>query len=249
MVKLSVNLNKIATLRNARGGNVPNVLQVAIDVQKFGGQGITLHPRPDERHITYKDVYEINSVITTELNIEGNPTEKFMKLVLDVKPSQVTLVPDSRYAITSNSGWNTFLYQDFLTDKIKKLKNHGIRTSIFLDPKPELVSYAAKTGTDRIELYTGHFAIGYADKKWNCIDPYIQTAKIAVNNHMLINAGHDLSLDNISFLIEKIPNISEVSIGHALINESIYMGLENTIQSYLKRIHKASKYKKNDTAF
>ncbi|WP_185861271.1 pyridoxine 5'-phosphate synthase [Blattabacterium cuenoti] len=237
MVKLSVNLNKIATLRNARGGNIPNVLQVAIDVQKFGCNGITIHPRPDERHITYKDVYDINSVITTELNIEGNPIEKFMKLVLEVKPSQVTLVPDSEYAITSNCGWNTFLYQDLLTHKINKLKDCGIRTSIFLDPKPELVSYAAKTGADRIELYTGYFAIGYANKKWNCIDPYINTAKMIVKNHMLINAGHDLNLDNISFLIRKIPNISEVSVGHALIHESLYMGLENTIQSYLKKIH------------
>jgi pyridoxine 5''-phosphate synthase len=242
MVKLSVNLNKIATLRNARRGNIPDVLQVAKDVQKFGCQGITLHPRPDERHITYQDVYDISSVITTELNIEGNPTENFMKLVLDVQPSQVTLVPDSYDAITSDSGWNTFLYQDFLYDRIKKLKDNGIRTSIFLDPKPELVSYAAKTGADRIELYTGHFAIGYANKKWNCLDPYIDTAKIIIKNHMSINAGHDLNLDNISFLIEKIPNISEISIGHALINESIYIGLENTIQCYLKRIYKASKY-------
>ncbi|WP_185867144.1 pyridoxine 5'-phosphate synthase [Blattabacterium cuenoti] len=240
MVKLSVNLNKIATLRNARGGNTPNVLQVAIDVQKFGSQGVTIHPRPDERHITYKDVYEISSVITTELNIEGNPTDQFMKLVLDVKPTQVTLVPDSEDAITSNSGWNTFLYQDFLTDKIKKLKDCGIRTSVFLDPKPELVSSVAKTGADRIELYTGYFAIEYALKKWNCIYPYVHTAKAAMNHHMLVNAGHDLNLDNISFLIEKIPNISEVSIGHALINESIYMGLENTIQSYLKKIDKVS---------
>ncbi|AFJ91032.1 pyridoxine 5'-phosphate synthase [Blattabacterium sp. (Blaberus giganteus)] len=246
MVKLSVNLNKIATLRNARGGNIPNVLQVAIDVQSFGSHGITVHPRPDERHITYKDVYDISSVISTELNVEGNPTEKFMKLVLDVKPAQVTLVPDPYEAITSNSGWNTFLYQDFLTNKIKKLKNCGIRTSIFLDPKPELVSYAAKTGSDRIELYTGYFATGYANKKWNCIDPYINTAKAIVAHHMFINAGHDLNLDNISFLIEKIPNISEVSIGHALIHESIYMGLENTIQSYLKKI---IKNKQNDTIF
>ncbi|WP_185871647.1 pyridoxine 5'-phosphate synthase [Blattabacterium cuenoti] len=245
MVKLSVNLNKIATLRNARGGDTPNVSQVAIDVQKFGCQGITVHPRPDERHIRYKDVYDISSIITTELNIEGNPTEKFMKLVLDVKPSQVTLVPDPINAITSNSGWNTFLYQDFLTDRIRKLKENGIRTSIFLDPKPELVSYAAKTGADRIELYTGYFATGYASKKWNCIEPYIDTAKIAVSNHMLINAGHDLNLDNIYFLIEKIPNISEVSIGHSLIHESLYMGLENTIQSYLKRIHKVSKSNKH----
>ncbi|BBA17521.1 pyridoxine 5'-phosphate synthase [Blattabacterium cuenoti] len=236
MVKLSVNLNKIAILRNSRGSGIPNVVQVAIDAQKFGCHGITIHPRPDERHITYKDVYDISSVITTELNVEGNPTEKFMKLVLDVKPSQVTLVPDSENAITSSSGWNTFLYQDFLTDKIKKLKAHGIRTSIFLDPKPELVSHAAKTGTDRIELYTGPFSIGYNNKKMDCIDPYVDTAKLILNHHMSINAGHDLNLDNISFLIEKIPYILEVSVGHALIKESIYMGLENTIQSYLKRL-------------
>ncbi|WP_185863252.1 pyridoxine 5'-phosphate synthase [Blattabacterium cuenoti] len=248
MVRLSVNLNKIATLRNARGGNIPDLLQVAIDVQKFGCQGITIHPRPDGRHITYKDVYDINSVITTEFNIEGNPSEKFMKLVMDIKPSQVTLVPDSDNAITSDSGWNTFLYQDFLTDKIRKLKNHGIRTSIFLDPNPELVSYAAKTGADSIELYTGYFSVGYSENKWNSINPYIETAKIIVKNKMFIHAGHDLNLDNIYFLIEKIPNISEVSIGHALICESIYMGLENTIQSYLKRIHKA-RIKKNDTIF
>ncbi|WP_185857955.1 pyridoxine 5'-phosphate synthase [Blattabacterium cuenoti] len=248
MVKLSVNLNKFATLRNARGGNIPNVLQVAADVQSFGCHGITVHPRPDERHITYKDVYDISSVITTELNVEGNPTEKFMRLVLDVKPSQVTLVPDSENTITSNSGWDTFLYQDFLTQKIKKLKNKGIRSSIFLDPNPKMVSYAARTGADVIELYTGYFAIGYANRKWNCIDSYIDTAKNIVKNHMFINAGHDLNLDNISFLIDKIPNISEVSIGHALINESIYMGLENTIQTYLKRICKASK-SENDITF
>ncbi|WP_341653727.1 pyridoxine 5'-phosphate synthase [Blattabacterium cuenoti] len=241
MVRLSVNLNKIALLRNARGGNIPNIVQVAIDVQKFGCHGITIHPRPDERHITYKDVYDISSVISTELNVEGNPTEKFMKLVLDVKPTQVTLVPDSEYATTSTSGWNTFLYQDFLTDKIKTLKDYGIRTSIFLDPKPELVLYASKTGADRIELYTGPFSIGYENKKWNCIDPYVNTSKIVVSHHMSINAGHDLNLNNISFLIEKIPNLSEVSIGHALIIESIYMGLENTIQSYLKIFRKVEK--------
>ncbi|WP_185872225.1 pyridoxine 5'-phosphate synthase [Blattabacterium cuenoti] len=238
MVKLSVNLNKIATLRNARGGNIPNLLQVAVDVQKFGCQGITIHPRPDERHITYKDVYNIRSIIKTELNIEGNPTDKFMELVLNVKPDQVTFVPDKNDAITSNSGWDMINYHHFLTKKVKKLKIHGIKTSIFLDPNPELVVYAAKTGVDSIELYTGNFSIEYAKKKLNCIHPYIQTAKEAVKNNLFINAGHDLNLDNISFLIEKIPYISEVSIGHALISESLYMGLENTIQSYLKRIHR-----------
>ncbi|WP_185876834.1 pyridoxine 5'-phosphate synthase [Blattabacterium cuenoti] len=236
MVKLSVNLNKIATLRNARGGKIPNLLQVAIDVQKFGGQGITIHPRPDERHITYQDVYDISSVIKTELNIEGRPTNKFMDLVLEVKPDQVTLVPDEYNAITSNSGWDTIFHCNFLTKKIKQLKNHGIRTSIFLDPNPELVIYAAKTGTDRIELYTGNFSFGYAKKEWNCIDPYIETSEKAIENNISVNAGHDLNLDNISFLIEKIPFLSEISIGHALISESLYMGLENTIQTYLKKI-------------
>ncbi|AWU42412.1 pyridoxine 5'-phosphate synthase [Blattabacterium punctulatus] len=243
MVKLSVNLNKIATLRNSRGGNIPNVLQVAIDIQKFGANGITIHPRPDERHISYKDVYDIKSIITTELNIEGNPINKFMKLVLDILPNQVTLVPDLENVITSNSGWNTILYQDLLTEKINKLKDHGIRTSIFLDPNPKLVPYAANTGADRIELYTENFSIGYANKKWNCIHPYIITAKEAMNYHLLVNAGHDLNLENISFLIEKIPNIEEVSIGHSLISDSLYMGLENTIQTYLKKIYKSCKKK------
>ncbi|WP_185862140.1 pyridoxine 5'-phosphate synthase [Blattabacterium cuenoti] len=236
MAKLSINLNKIATLRNARGGDVPNILQVAIDVQKFGGEGITIHPRPDERHITYKDVYDISSVIKTELNIEGRPIDKFMKLVLDVKPSQVTLVPDSDNVITSNSGWNPIVHKNFLTKIIKKLKDHGIRTSIFLDPNPKFVPYAAKTGADRIELYTGFFSKGYAIKECGCINPYIKTANQAIKNCMQINAGHDLNLDNISFLIKKIPFIAEVSIGHSLISEALYMGLENTIQSYLKKI-------------
>ncbi|AWU39065.1 pyridoxal phosphate biosynthetic protein [Blattabacterium punctulatus CPU2] len=244
MVKLSVNLNKIATLRNSRGGDIPNVLQVAIDIQKFGANGITIHPRPDERHISYKDVYDIKSIITTELNIEGNPiNKKFMKLVLDILPNQVTLVPDLENVITSNSGWNTIFYQDLLTEKINKLKDHGIRTSIFLDPNPKLVPYAANTGTDRIELYTENFSIGYANKKWNCIHPYIITAKKAMNYHLSVNAGHDLNLENISFLIEKIPNIEEVSIGHSLISDSLYMGLENTIQTYLKKIYKSCKKK------
>ncbi|WP_185858522.1 pyridoxine 5'-phosphate synthase [Blattabacterium cuenoti] len=236
MVKLSVNLNKIATLRNARGGNIPNLLQVAKDVQSFGCHGITLHPRPDERHITYKDVYDIRSVIVTELNIEGRPTDKFMELVLNVKPDQVTLVPDLDNVITSNSGWNPIIYQDFLKKKIKKLKESGIRTSIFLNPNPEFIPFVKKIGADRIELYTGYFSIGYFKKKWNCIDPYIKTALKAINYHIKVNAGHDLDLDNISFLIKKIPFIEEVSIGHSLISEALYMGLENTIQSYLKRI-------------
>ncbi|WP_185850382.1 pyridoxine 5'-phosphate synthase [Blattabacterium cuenoti] len=241
MVKLSVNINKIATLRNARGGNIPNLLQVAIDIQKFGGEGITIHPRPDERHITYKDVYDLDKVIETELNIEGNPTEKFMELVLDVKPNQVTLVPDTDNDITSNCGWNTFLHQNFLTEKIKKLKRGGIRTSIFLDPIPEMVIYAKKIGADGIELYTGDYSIGFMNNQLNCINTYIKTAEIARMNQLFVNAGHDLNLDNLSFLIKSIPYIMEISIGHALISESLYLGLENTIQSYLKRIKKIYK--------
>ncbi|WP_185870505.1 pyridoxine 5'-phosphate synthase [Blattabacterium cuenoti] len=236
MIQLSVNLNKIATLRNARGGEIPNLLQVAIDVQKFGAQGITVHPRPDERHITYKDVYDLNSILTKEFNIEGRPIKKFMKLVLDILPDQVTLVPDYDHVITSNSGWNPILYQNLLTETISKLKDHGIRTSIFLDPNPKFVPYVAKTGADRIELYTGNFAIGYANKKWDCINPYVLTAREAIKNHLLVNAGHDLNLENISFLIKKIPNLVEVSIGHSLISDSLYMGLENAIQTYLKKI-------------
>ncbi|WP_185881906.1 pyridoxine 5'-phosphate synthase [Blattabacterium cuenoti] len=239
MTKLSVNLNKIATLRNARGGNIPNLLQIAKDVQKYGAHGITIHPRPDERHITYKDVYDLKSIVKTELNIEGRPINKFMNLVLDIIPNQVTLVPDSNNVITSNSGWDAIRYQDLLTETVKKLKDHGIRTSIFLDPNPKLVPYAANTGTDRIELYTGNFAVGYANKRWNCIDPYIITSKEAINYHLSVNAGHDLNLENISFFIENIPSIVEVSIGQALISDSLYMGLENTIQTYLKRIYKA----------
>ncbi|WP_185869614.1 pyridoxine 5'-phosphate synthase [Blattabacterium cuenoti] len=236
MTKLSVNLNKIATLRNARGGKIPNLMQTAIDVKKFGCHSITVHPRPDARHITYQDVYNLSSIRTIQLNIEGFPSDNFMKLVLDVNPYQVTLVPDSENVITSNKGWNTIVYLNFLTKKIKKLKDHGIRTSIFLDPNPKLVSYAAKTGTDRIELYTGNFSIGYNNNELDCIIPYIETAKKAINHHLLINAGHDLNLDNIYFLIKNIPSIVEVSIGHALISEAIYMGLENTIQCYLKKI-------------
>lgn len=241
MVKLSVNINKIATLRNSRGGNIPNLLQVAMDIQKFGGEGITIHPRPDERHITYKDVYDLDKVIETELNIEGNPTEKFMELVLDVKPNQVTLVPDTDNDITSNCGWNTFLHQNFLTKKINKLKRVGIRTSIFLDPIPEMVIYAKKIGADGIELYTGDYSIGFMNNQLNCINNYIKTAEIARMNQLFVNAGHDLNLDNLSFLIKSIPYIMEISIGHALISESLYLGLENTIQSYLKRIKKIYK--------
>ncbi|MCT4013904.1 pyridoxine 5'-phosphate synthase [Elizabethkingia anophelis] len=236
MTKLSVNINKIATLRNARGGDVPSVTQIAIDAQKFGAQGITIHPRPDERHITRKDVYDLKPLVTTEFNIEGNPHRSFIDMVLDVKPEQVTLVPDADDAITSNAGWDCKTHLDKLTDIIAEFKNAGIRTSIFLDPDPAMVEYAAKTGTDRIELYTEAYAKNYPKDKDAAIKPYYETALRATEFGLGINAGHDLSLDNLKFFADKIPNLLEVSIGHALISEALYLGLENTIQSYLKRL-------------
>ncbi|OPC31644.1 pyridoxine 5'-phosphate synthase [Elizabethkingia anophelis] len=236
MTKLSVNINKIATLRNARGGDVPSVTQIAIDAQKFGAQGITIHPRPDERHITRKDVYDLKPLVTTEFNIEGNPHRSFIDMVLDVKPEQVTLVPDADDAITSNAGWDCKTHLDKLTDIIAEFKNAGIRTSIFLDPDPAMVEYAAKTGTDRIELYTEAYATNYPKDKDTAIKPYYETALRATEFGLGINAGHDLSLDNLKYFADKIPNLLEVSIGHALISEALYLGLENTIQSYLKRL-------------
>ncbi|RLZ09251.1 pyridoxine 5'-phosphate synthase [Faecalibacter macacae] len=240
MTKLSVNINKIATIRNARGGNTPNLVEAAIKIQEFGGQGITIHPRPDERHIRYQDVYDLKPVVTTEFNIEGKPIDSFMELVLASKPEQVTLVPDADDAITSNSGWDTIKYQDYLTDVIKTFKEAGIRTSIFLDPNPALVEAAAKTGADRIELYTEEFATQYGLGNLDAIKPYKETALLAIENGLAVNAGHDLSLDNIQYFIEQIPQIAEVSIGHALISEALYMGLENTIQSYLRKIEVAN---------
>lgn len=241
MTKLSVNINKIATLRNSRGGNTPNVVEAAIKAQEFGAEGITVHPRPDERHIRYRDVYDLKPVITTEFNIEGNPIDSFMKLVLEVKPHQVTLVPDAEDTLTSNAGWDTVKHLDFLTEIISEFKQNGIRTSIFLDPNPALVEAAAKTGTDRIELYTESFAVEYAKGNLEGIKPYRETADVALKNGLVLNAGHDLSLDNLEFFIRQIPEIAEVSIGHALISEAIYMGFENTIQAYLKRIELANR--------
>lgn len=241
MTKLSVNINKIATLRNSRGGNTPNVVEAAIKAQEFGAEGITVHPRPDERHIRYRDVYDLKPVITTEFNIEGNPIDSFMKLVLEVKPHQVTLVPDAEDALTSNAGWDTVKHLDFLTEIISEFKQNGIRTSIFLDPNPALVEAAAKTGTDRIELYTESFAVEYAKGNLEGIKPYRKTADVALKNGLVLNAGHDLSLDNLEFFIRQIPEIAEVSIGHALISDAIYMGFENTIQAYLKRIELANR--------
>lgn len=240
MTKLSVNINKIATIRNARGGNTPNLVEAAIRIEEFGGQGITIHPRPDERHIRYQDVYDLKPVVKTEFNIEGNPVESFIDLVLANKPEQVTLVPDAEDAITSNAGWNTIKHQDYLTEVIKVFKDAGIRTSIFLDPNPALVEAAAKTGADRIELYTEEFATQYGLGNLESINPYKETALLAIENGLAVNAGHDLSLDNIQYFIQQIPQIAEVSIGHALISEALYMGLENTIQSYLRKIELAN---------
>ena len=232
MTNLSVNINKIATLRNARGGNMPNVVQAAIDCQRFGADGITIHPRPDERHITNRDVYEIKEVINTEFNIEGYPSEKFVKMVLDVKPEQVTLVPDAIDVITSNNGWNTIENQTFLTEIIGEFKNNNIRTSIFVNPQGEMVEGAKKCGSDRVELYTESYANMFEIDRSQAIKSYINAAEIANKCNLEINAGHDLNLQNLSFFVKTIAYVSEVSIGHALISDAIYLGLENTIQMY-----------------
>jgi pyridoxine 5-phosphate synthase len=236
MTKLSVNINKIATLRNARGGNAPDLLQVAIDVQKFGAQGITIHPRPDERHIRYQDARNLKPIVYTEFNIEGNPQHNFIDLVLECKPDQVTLVPDAIGAITSSSGWDTIKNQDYLTDVIAEFKRNGIRTSIFVGPKLEMIEGAKKTGTDRIELYTEEFAHQYSLGSKNGIQPYIKASILANELQLGINAGHDLSLDNIKFFKDNIPNLLEVSIGHALICESLYLGLDNVVNMYLQKL-------------
>ncbi len=236
MTRLSVNINKIATLRNARGGNVPNVLEAAIKIQEFGAQGITVHPRPDERHIRYSDVYEIKPHITTEFNVEGYPSDRFMNLVLDVKPDQVTLVPDPPDALTSNAGWDTKKNFDFLKEIVETLKKAGIRPSIFVDPDTEMIKYAAQTGTVRVELYTEPYAKLFPKDKFAAIKPFVTAANYAKECGLEINAGHDLNLDNLNFLIRQIPFIKEVSIGHALISDALYYGLENTVQMYLRQL-------------
>lgn len=238
MTKLSVNINKIATLRNARGGELPSVTEAAIKLQEFGAQGITIHPRPDQRHVTRRDVYDLKPLVHTEFNIEGNPHRSFIDMVLKVKPDQVTLVPDGEDAITSNAGWDCENNLEFLKLVISEFKNAGIRTSIFLDPNPEMVKYAAETGADRIELYTEAYATEYARNKEAAIKPYLETAIEAEKYGLGINAGHDLSLENLKYFADNIPNLLEVSIGHALISEALYMGLENTVQAYLKRLAK-----------
>lgn len=241
MIKLSVNVNKIATLRNSRGGDFPNVVKVSSDIQDFGADGITIHPRPDERHIRYQDAYDLKKIVTTEFNIEGNPISKFMEMVLEICPTQVTLVPDAVDAVTSNAGWNTIKHQSFLKEIIAEFKLKGIRTSIFIDANLKLIEAAATSGADRIELYTEEFATQYRLGNKKAIQPYSKSAILAAELGLGINAGHDLSLDNIQFFAENIPNLSEVSIGHALITESLYLGLENVINMYKYKLSMASK--------
>jgi len=236
MTRLSVNINKIATLRNARGGNIPNVLDAAINCQRFGAEGITVHPRPDERHIRYQDVYDIKPVITTEFNIEGYPSESFMNLVLEIKPTQVTLVPDPPEALTSNAGWDTIKHKEYLKNVITKFKNEGIRTSIFIETDAELIKNALDTGTDRVELYTEPYAANYMANREKAIEPFIKAAETANKIGLGLNAGHDLNLDNLNYFYQNIPGLLEVSIGHALIADALYFGLENTIQLYLREL-------------
>jgi len=236
MTKLSVNINKIATLRNARGGQLPNVIQIAKDIESYGAQGITVHPRPDERHIRYSDVYELSQTVKSEFNIEGNPNKNFIDLVLNVKPTQVTLVPDGNDVITSNQGWDTEKNVDFLKEIISEFKTNGIRTSIFVDPVVKMVEYAEKTGSDRIELYTEKYAIGFSKNNLGAISPYKLSAQKANELKLGINAGHDLDSKNLKFFNQNIPGLLEVSIGHALISDALYYGLEKTIKTYLDQL-------------
>ncbi|MFO7842475.1 MAG: pyridoxine 5'-phosphate synthase [Bacteroidales bacterium] len=238
MTRLSVNINKIATLRNARGGNIPNVLEAAINCQRFGAQGVTVHPRPDERHIRYRDVYDIKPIITTEFNIEGYPSENFIDLVLDVVPNQVTLVPDPPDTLTSNAGWDTIKYKDLLKKVISRFQAKGIRTSIFIETDIERIKNAKDTGTDRVELYTEPYAANYSINREQAIAPFIKAAEAANNLGLGLNAGHDLNLDNLKYFKHHIPGLIEVSIGHALISDALYYGLENTIQMYLRELKK-----------
>ena len=236
MIRLSVNINKIATLRNARGGNTPDVIEAAKRLESFGAQGITVHPRPDERHIRYADVRALTKVVSTEFNVEGNPNQNFIDLVLEARPAQVTLVPDAEDVLTSNAGWDTVKHKDFLKEVLLKFKANNIRTSIFVDPELEMVQGAADLGADRIELYTESYAQGYSKDKVKAIQPYVICAEEAKKLGLGINAGHDLSLENIEFFAEKLPFIDEVSIGHALISEALYDGLEPVVKSYLKKL-------------
>ena len=237
MVKLSVNINKIATLRNARGGNNPDLLKMANDIQSFGADGITIHPRPDQRHITYNDAIELPSVVHKEYNIEGNPIDKFIKLVLSIKPDQVTLVPDSIDAITSNSGWDTIKNKNFLKDVVLEFKKNGIRTSVFVDPILKHIEGARDVGADRVELYTESYAINYEKGNLKELDKFIKSSKLANNLGLGVNAGHDLNLQNINYFASNMPFLYEVSIGHALISESLYLGIENVVNLYLNKLN------------
>jgi len=236
MTKLSVNINKIATLRNARGGNIPDVVKTALDCERFGAQGITVHPRPDERHIRYQDVYDLKPVLSTEFNIEGYPNRKFIELVTKVKPAQVTMVPDPPHVLTSNAGWDTIKHKNMLRDIIKEFHSHGIRTSIFIETNSKMIEHAAETGTDRVELYTESYATNYPQSKLEAIKPFVEAANVALKVGLDLNAGHDLSLENLKYFAENIPGLLEVSIGHALIADALYYGLENTIQLYLRQL-------------
>jgi pyridoxine 5-phosphate synthase len=236
MTKLSVNINKIATLRNARGGNVPDPIKVAIDLQRWGAEGITVHPRPDERHITRKDVYDLKPIVTTEFNIEGYPSKDFLKIISEIRPAQATLVPDPPHVLTSNAGWNAKKEMSFLKDVAAEIKSYGVRVSIFIDAAPEQMSYAKDAGADRIELYTESYASHFAADKAKAIAPFIAAAKAASECGLGINAGHDLSLENLHYFSKNIPDLLEVSIGHAFISDALYFGLENTVQLYLRQL-------------
>ena len=237
MTKLSVNINKIAVIRNSRGGNMPDVIAAAQNIERFGSEGITVHPRPDERHIRYADVRELKGVVTTELNVEGNPIPSFVDLVCEVCPAQVTLVPDAADAITSNAGWNTVAHREFLTEMCERFHREGIRVSIFVDPDPEMVSGAKACGADRVELYTEAYAAGYHTDREKAIEPYVAAAERAREVGLGLNAGHDLNLDNLRYFLTRIPWVDEVSIGHALISDALYFGLENTVALYLRETH------------
>ena len=239
MTRLSVNINKVATLRNARGGNIPDLLQAAQRLESYGAEGITIHPRPDERHIKYQDARELKNVVTTEFNIEGYPSSSFMDLVLETNPEQVTLVPDGPDVITSNAGWDTIANFDFLNKVIKQLKASNIRVSIFMDCNEDYIHGAAELGADRIELYTEDYAVGFLKDPENAVAPYVYAAELAVKAGLGVNAGHDLDLENLEFFVRSMPHLLEVSIGHALISDALYLGLENTVQMYRKKIENA----------
>lgn len=236
MTRLSVNINKIATLRNARGGNNPDVIKAAVDCESFGAQGITVHPRPDERHIRYDDVYKLKNAVSTEFNIEGNPNKRFIDLVLEIKPAQVTLVPDSPDVLTSNAGWNTVKNKDILKEIITEFKNAGIRTSIFIETDTKMIEHAALTGTNRVELYTEPYAANFNSNKEKAVALFVKASEVAIKNNLELNAGHDLDLENLKYFKENVKGLKEVSIGHALISDALYFGLHNTIQMYLKQL-------------